>query len=274
MGAYSCLRAVIPEVLTSEDFVSHLPGRLTLVFLCGMVMLTPDGRNSMTDEEAKAIQEVAKVAGKGLDTVSALGGFVAMILQDSLVNSMGLVSDKLAYMRGVRQLRYIKKTQELMSELGLKFPTRSVPMNFAIPILQAASMEEDDALQDIWAQLLTNALDADSGVEIRRSFISILENLTPFEVDLLDRLYKVSLSDRGAISYTHRLPETLVLYPDENVGKDLTYDEKTQVALWNLARLGCVNDVSAFGPARNLTLISLTPLGEAFVSACTLKPKG
>lgn len=49
-------------------------------------------------------------------------------------------------------------------------------------------MEEDDTLQEMWARLLVNAA-TDSGIELKRVYIDILERLSSFEARILDRIY-------------------------------------------------------------------------------------
>ncbi len=50
-------------------------------------------------EEAKAIQEVAKTAGKAIDASQNLGAFAKQVFGDLVVDSVGLVGDKLKYYR-------------------------------------------------------------------------------------------------------------------------------------------------------------------------------
>ncbi len=140
------------------------------------------------DEEAKATQEIAKVAGKITDAARETGGFIARYIGGSLEQGIGIFEDKLKYMRWERQVRLMQRADEFLRERGLEGPTRLVPMKIAIPLLQAASLEEDDDLQDIWARLLVNAADAGSGVEVKRAYISILEDFDPLEAKILQKI--------------------------------------------------------------------------------------
>lgn len=218
--------------------------------------------------------EWAKTAGKGIDAGRELGQFLAPIVRAPLENAMGIVADKLAYMRWERQERLILKAREFMLEQGLSQPTRAVPMNVAIPLMQAASMEEDDVLQDTWARLLVNAMDADSGVEVRRSFVSILEQFSPLDVRIMALLYDASRDCLHQYQMTSNLPERLGW---DNSGKvpidKQPYDKAAQLSLWNLARLGCVTPGEVYYQRNVMTGVMFTSLGEAIVEACTLKPK-
>lgn len=51
----------------------------------------------MLDEEAKAVQEVAKATGKGTDMVASAGAALKQLLGDSLEQFGGIVSDWARY---------------------------------------------------------------------------------------------------------------------------------------------------------------------------------
>lgn len=213
--------------------------------------------------------EWAKTTGKGIDAARDFGKFLAPILKSPLENAIGIWSDKLAYTRWERQQRLMIRAKEFMLEQGIEQPTRAVPMNVAIPLMQAASMEEDDVLQDLWAKLLVNAMDADSGVNIHRSYVDILESLTPLDALIINGLYTHGshgqvVQDGVVTSFLQGTPYSCVSPADV---------EKVQIALWNLLRLGCIRSISNAGDRSALHLFGITKLGIAFVEACTLKPK-
>lgn len=217
--------------------------------------------------------EWAKTTGKGIDAGRELGQFLAPIVRAPLENAMGIVADKLAYMRWERQQRLMKRAHKFMLEQGIEEPTRAVPMNIAIPLMQAASMEQDDVLQDTWARLLVNAIDADSGVDMKRSFVSILEELSPFEALILGKLCDASSMHGESVGlYTADLPDSVRINKEDILGKSLS--REVRIALWNLARLGCIHPESIYGGPDSVGVVTVTSLGEAFIKACTLKPKG
>ncbi|MCK6467384.1 MAG: Abi-alpha family protein [Candidatus Brocadia sinica] len=186
-----------------------------------------DEENAVT-EVSKAIREIAKASGKAIDTVRSLGSFVADVISGPIDQAMGIVKDKLVYMRWERQARFIKRAEELFRKLGIANRHKAVPMSIAIPLLQSAFLEEDDELQDMWVQLLANAADAanaDCRREVRRAYISILQDMTSLDAAIMQKLLTV--------------PEELVF---ENPGGDERHflDEAVLLALANLARLGLI----------------------------------
>jgi hypothetical protein len=91
-------------------------------------------------ETAKAIQEVAKTTGQAIGAGEKLSSFVAPFIKAPIAEACGLVEDWLKYVRWERQVRFTLRAKAVMAELGLHRPTRALPLNFAIPLLQAASL--------------------------------------------------------------------------------------------------------------------------------------
>ena len=106
------------------------------------------------EETAKASQEIAKTTGKAIDAGEKLGQFVARFISGPMEQASGIVEDKLKYLRWERQLRLMKRAEEFMKQLGMTEPSRAVPLKLAIPLLQGESLEDDDDLQDLWANCL------------------------------------------------------------------------------------------------------------------------
>ena len=140
-------------------------------------------------------------------------------------------------------------------------------MKVAIPMLQAASLEEDDELQDIWARLLVNGADADSGVDVTRSIVSILEDFGTLEAQVLQAIFDVpeELAPMGQV-VTQGLPQAYFDVTD--MGNQQLPPEPVQLALWNLKRLGCIEGTVAWGGPIGLKLANITSLGAALVNAC------
>ncbi len=141
------------------------------------------------EEESKAVQEVAKTAGKAIDAAREAGGFIARFVSGPLEQGIGIFEDHLRYARWERQLRLMLRAEELLKQSGLSSPTKPIPLKLMVPLLQGATLEDDDGLQDRWAMLMVNAANASFDTEIRRSYLDILEQLTPLEAQILDVLY-------------------------------------------------------------------------------------
>jgi len=222
-------------------------------------------------EGAKAVQEVAKATGKGVDAGRELGGFIARFVSGSLEQGMGIVEDKLAYMRWERRQRLMVRAVTVQRELGLGDPDRAVPLKVAIPLFQGASLEDDDSLQDRWVNLLINAAYSESSVEVERAYVEILSQLNPLEAQILDAIYTLPFDNTqyGGI-FTSDLPHSAVAAT--GAGDDLPEpSEAVQVALSNLHRIGCLRLGMSWGGGEYFRRITPTVLGRNFVRACRLR---
>lgn len=223
-------------------------------------------------ESAKAVQEVAKTTGKAIDVGQKFGSFISQYISGTLEQGMGIFEDKLKYMRWERQLRLMQRSEILMQEIGLDRPTRQIPLKLAIPLLEAASLEDDDFLQDLWAKLLVNAANIECKVSLQRAYISILEQLTSLEAHMLLKIYSLTYDPalhKGIITGT--LPSDAVISVSENDDGSLPEPSKeVKLALSNLARLGCIRIEPTWNGDEYFHKIQPTILGKSFFEACTL----
>ncbi len=90
-------------------------------------------------------------------------------------------------------------------------------MNVFVPLIEAATLEEDNDLQDAWAAMLVNAANTNSDVEIRRMFISILQDMNSIDVKCMEKIssvYDPTLVERRLNIMTYMLPERAVVASD------------------------------------------------------------
>ena len=113
-----------------------------------------EGGEVMTDEEAKAVQEAAKALQEVTRTARDIGRnaapFVARVFGPLVENAVGILSGKLAYYRLENFFDLAEKTELLLAKRGVSDP-RSVPVPFALPLIEAATMEGNDRMRDRWA---------------------------------------------------------------------------------------------------------------------------
>ena len=147
--------------------------------------------NDEISESAKAIQEVAKVTRTSIEATQRLGSFVARVTNESIEAVTGILADKLRFMRWERQLRLRDRCLEIMRERGIDEHFQLVPPKLALPIVENASLEEDDELQDLWANLLASALDPNFEGRIRTAFIDILKQLEAADIRILYTIFLV-----------------------------------------------------------------------------------
>jgi Abortive infection alpha len=218
-------------------------------------------------EEAKAVQEVAKATGKVVDAASKTGTFIAKHIDAPIAIVMGMLGDHLQVTRYERQVRLMTRVEEINRQNGLAGPTRAIPLKLAVPLIQNATLEEDDFLQDRWAALLVNAANANFDIEIRRAYLGMLAELTALDVEILEAIY--TLPDETKSVVTSELPKTarIVVGKEENL---LAPSDEVMLSLGNLVRLGCLLTGVSWGGAEIYTTVRPTVLGRSFAKACRM----
>lgn len=221
-------------------------------------------------EESKAIGEVAKTTGKIVDAGRELGSFLSKFAGGPLEQGMGIVEDWLRQIRFENQVKFMGRTNDLLKQRGLSGSTRRVPLKIAIPLIEAGTLEDEESLRDLWAALLVNAADASSTVEVRRSFINILEAMTPLDASILETLYSSQIIGEDAEIWTAELPNSISITQPNPAEK--RPPKPVEVALGNLARLGLIESALAWGGPSPHLCITRTPLGYEFFASIAREP--
>src|SRR5579863_1360786 len=120
------------------------------------------------NELIKAAPEIAK----GVGALAVAVPFTAIVKR-----MLGPAADELAEMwrdqvrlyRYERQLKCVEKAEKMATDAG--FTPNAVPIKLLFPLLEGASLEEDETLHDMWAALLANASSPDDSDKVRPGFI-------------------------------------------------------------------------------------------------------
>lgn len=140
-----------------------------------------------TGKVADAVKEVAASSGKALDAASGIGQFFNDVFGDIVIDGFGLVRDRLKFFRFERAALLAQKTEQRLAQKGITV-VRPVPPKIALPLIENASLEEDEDLHSLWANLLASALDRSSD-PIERKYVSILAELSSEDAWVLDTIY-------------------------------------------------------------------------------------
>jgi hypothetical protein len=137
------------------------------------------------------------------------------------------LSDSVKVWRLKRQVRLLQEVKRLLEHTDKDI--KPIATRLFFPILEAASIEDDDEMQTRWASLLANeATDAGS---LHPSYIDILRQLSPSDAQLLDKL--CGWCDRNK---TQRLTRGSSLFDQEIHGIFESHGD----SLENLIRLGLI----------------------------------
>lgn len=202
----------------------------------------------------KSAYEIIKdVLGKGYDSL----GFIFPDIPSS-INAR----------RTENLIRIMKSAQAKLDEAGLKPEERNaIALKLGLPIIEKASLEEDPTLQELWANLLANALNPEHSEKVKRIFIDIIQNLSPFDALILNSF---TLSTHPLLT----LSDNKVAVGTKDGYKDYPYDV-VQTSINVLVALDLLTDVAPsknFFAGENSILqqseIHLTHLGVLFIDAC------
>jgi len=227
------------------------------------------------EEVAKAAQEASKFGSSLVEAATKVGEFIAKTIGGPLETGIGIWHDRLKYSRWERQIRLIQKADEFLDSRKMVRPVRALPLSFAVPLLQAAALEENNDLQDMWARLLVNGLTEEGEEYLRRANIDILQSLSPFDAAILSKIYSVKTDSILSNSVlTDELPDKVTL--SSTLTRDVLSQarepvDEVKLALANINRLGCISVGTSWDGSQIFKEVYQTILGRKFIEACTLK---
>ncbi|UTW50437.1 DUF4393 domain-containing protein [bacterium SCSIO 12827] len=191
-------------------------------------------------ESAKAIQEASKAASevanattRAIKAAQDAGGFLANVFGTVPEDAVGLLGgDWLKIKRKERIAIMVEGTIKRLNERGVdQTSLRQISMAFGVPLLQHASLEEDELLSAMWANLLANAVDPSSNIEPNKNYVNLLNQLSPAEAVLLNLLGTL---ERPDIDISTR--NTLFEEQSNNFWEPLSEESKI-LSIQNLFRL-------------------------------------
>lgn len=198
------------------------------------------------------------------------GGFFNKVFGDLAEDGIGIVVDKVKYYRIEKVALLAKKTEERLKERGIDI-TVPVSPKLAIPLIESATIEDDDDLHTLWANLLANAMDPKTSHQVKHIHASILKDLEPLDVRILAIIERKKLENPDK-----KLSE--MLFDRAKIAESLKVPEETaDLSLLNLMRLGCITPGIITGGAsmgghkissyKGTELVNLSPLGISLFHA-------
>ena len=218
---------------------------------------------SESEEIAKAIQESAKFGVKGLETAEKAGSFFAKVFQQPVYEILGMITDKLRFVRWTRAVKMMDEVTRILDERGIQNP-RPVPPKIALPIFEEASLEDEPTLQDLWNHLLANAMDPSFNDEIRYGFIDMIKNLTSLDVQILVYSYQ-ELADNANLNSASEISKHLIK-KDMILDKLKISEEQYSMSIDNLIRMRLAEYLIMW--SNGSTDYYMTFMGVKFIQAC------
>lgn len=207
---------------------------------------------------------------KGMDMAHDAGKFIAPLINGTLEQGIGIFEDKLKYIRWERQMRFMSRSKEKLKEFGVTEIENPIPLKFAVPLLQGATLEESDDIQDLWINLLINSV-SNKKIELKRVYMDILERISPSDAKIIDAIYRLPFEKyKHKRLATNQLPDCVYVYDENGNESKSSVDENIELSLMNLARIGCISPTMSLGGGEFFSTINMTLLGSKFYNACTL----
>jgi len=104
-----------------------------------------------------------------------------------------MFADRIRYKRLKNQMTIFSKTSDLLKKNKLQ--ARELNLKTLVPLIEQSSLEEDEILQDKWANLITNISSTpETGLEPK--LIKTLSNLSTLEAQVLDYIYDKFVTER------------------------------------------------------------------------------
>ena len=183
---------------------------------------------------------MAKAAGQiAVDTAKDSRKAIGVLLGDA-VREWGLtLGDNARFHRFRNLARIMDRVESIARERGFTpEQMKALPFGEAVRVIEAASDEEEEEVQELWSRLIANATTPDSGVTARKVYVDLLRSLSASEAVFLDLL---SRHTRDRFQTLEELTEFNSKATDEFATRWHTFDQlDREAAIQNLMRLRCI----------------------------------
>jgi hypothetical protein len=118
--------------------------------------------------------------GIGIAAEKALD-FIEKVMAGPIIEGTGIFTDKVKYWGFKNQVDIIQKARNYLKAKGIDTP-KKIPIKDVTTLLEYASFEENEMMQNSWASLLANTLNSDNKFNACHIFSQILNQLSVNEV--------------------------------------------------------------------------------------------
>jgi len=101
----------------------------------------------------------------------------------------GMIADNVRLRRLKNQIRIFSRAQEILREE--KIDPKKVSLKVLAPLIEFSSYEEEEQLQNKWAELTAHILGGNGDVVFQQNCIAILNRLSMEEAVLIDKLHDI-----------------------------------------------------------------------------------
>lgn len=145
----------------------------------------------------------------------------------------GILTDTVKFWRWRNQVRIVQKAEAIIESKGLQ--KHETSLKLLAPIMEHGAKEDDENMQNRWANLLANA--ATGNKQVKPNYADILRELSPIEVQILDYLFKETFNE-GKMGDTTFTREQLI--------REHKIEDEIELILEDLMRLNLIR----YAPSR------------------------
>ncbi|WP_129022343.1 Abi-alpha family protein [Edaphocola flava] len=205
-----------------------------------------------------------------IDTGAALIGGAAYVAKDFFKVLMktpaeelaGMIGDKLRERRAFLQIKSLNRLKEKCAKKVID--PKEINMKVLYPYLESISLEEDETLQEAWANLMANYVDPNKNLHIG-VYPSVLKELSTIELTILQDMVKGQLySTKADATTTSNIFAADVCSNLERLGiiKEQLLDPSFNKRRFDTHLLDIQKEIKGSG------WYEITNFGKQFVNAC------
>ncbi len=179
------------------------------------------------DEEKDKIVEI------GFSPVGGISIKLRKIKSEMVSSQSEIITSPLKYYGWCLLASFADKYTAKQAERKLEGKAKQIPPKFIKEILNGASFEENESLQDLWINLLLNWQDPHKKTDMRMVYIEIIKSLSPTEAKILEVIHNAK--DARELEENTDMP---IFGKTIREVLDLSYEEY-ELAMLNLFRTKC-----------------------------------
>ena len=120
-------------------------------------------------------------------SATAVAKALKPLLGESVQELAALIADEVRLWRWSRQLKIVDRASRILTERSIE--PKPVHLKILVPLLDAASLEEEPELEEMWSKLLASASEDSSEKTFYFVATEILKNISSNEAAILNWMY-------------------------------------------------------------------------------------
>lgn len=114
--------------------------------------------------------------------------FLSKLLGPAISESGQLIADQIRFRRFKNQVTIFTKAKSFLEQKQIE--PKQINLKILAPLIEYSSLEEDEQVQNTWANVIANISTYDTEQSFNLKCIEILKEITPNEIILLDYLFE------------------------------------------------------------------------------------